>query len=85
MEIRPKIWRDLTRFGKFSLDLATNSSARQKPKTKKRVMCGGGDRRDVWRGGGVVAWRVLRRGRRCGVATWKALWRGGLAGGEREK
>ena len=42
-------------------------------------MCGGGDRRDVWRGGGAAAWRVLWRG------SLKALWRGVLAGGEREK
>uniref|UniRef100_A0A2N9EZ22 Uncharacterized protein n=1 Tax=Fagus sylvatica TaxID=28930 RepID=A0A2N9EZ22_FAGSY len=32
-------------------------------------------------GGGMAAWRT--RGC-CDVAAWKVLWRGGLAGGERE-
>ena len=114
VEIRPKIWRDLTRSGEFAPDLATNSLARLKPKTKKRVMvaveidamcggvavqidtmCGGvAVEIDVcvegWRCYGVegwrccvmAAWRVLRRGSLEGVV---GLWRGGLAGGERER
>uniref|UniRef100_A0A2N9G5N1 Uncharacterized protein n=1 Tax=Fagus sylvatica TaxID=28930 RepID=A0A2N9G5N1_FAGSY len=38
----------------------------------------------VLRCGGVVLVAVLRRGGCYGVAAWKVLWRGGLAGGERE-
>jgi hypothetical protein len=33
----------------------------------------------------LVGVALLRRGGCHGVAAWKVLWRGGLAGGEREK
>jgi hypothetical protein len=38
----------------------------------------------VLRRGGVALVAVLRRGGCYGAAAWKVLWRGGLAGGERE-
>jgi hypothetical protein len=40
-------------------------------------MCGSGDRRDVWRGGGAASWRVEGVAA-CGVAAWKALWAYGV-------
>jgi hypothetical protein len=44
-------------------------------------MCGGGDRRDVWRSGGVAA---LRRGSLEGVVAWRFGWRGEGERNERE-
>uniref|UniRef100_A0A2N9EQZ5 Secreted protein n=1 Tax=Fagus sylvatica TaxID=28930 RepID=A0A2N9EQZ5_FAGSY len=38
----------------------------------------------VLRRGGVALVAAWQCGGCCGVAAWKALWHGGLAGGERE-
>ena len=90
------LWRRWWRFGQrsdeISPDLGTNSSARLKSKTRKKSDGGGGDRRDVWRGGGgdrcvCGGVAVLRHGsmegvvawqlgRRCGLVAWRFGWRG---------
>jgi hypothetical protein len=86
MEIRPKIWQDLTKSGNQFLGTAKTQNQKKSDVWRWRstmeidMMCGGGDRRDVWRGGGAASWRrgsleavaAWQLGRHCGVEVWLA-------------
>ena len=60
VEIQLKIWRDLTRSGNQLLGTAKTQN--QKKKVMVAVEIDGGDRRNVWRGGGADRRDVWRGG-----------------------